>query len=282
MARYTAKSLGLNHPNSLATAPNGDLYVTDFSQRVTVISPEGRVLRRWGGPGQGPGQFRFVAPDSTDPTSVSGKVAVGADSKVYVSDSGNGRVQVFTPQGSFIRQFGSFGIGKGQFLAPFDLVADNKGYVYVTDDQRQTLSKFSPAGQLIWQVGGDTSDPDLVGHFHLSMMDTHRRLVLTNDGNGRILYLDEGGHKVDVFGGSGALVKDGPCDVTADDAGYTYVTRCGSGPTLVFDRGHHLVAQWPMSDGVLATAPRFGQSREAFALSRDDSLVKLRATLERE
>jgi hypothetical protein len=32
-ARYTAKSLGLNHPDALAIGLDGKLYVTDLSQR---------------------------------------------------------------------------------------------------------------------------------------------------------------------------------------------------------------------------------------------------------
>ena len=106
---------------------------------MTVISPAGKVLRRWGKPGSGPGEFRFIPPDPSDPTDAEGKIAVGPDGKVYVSDSGNGRVQVFTPQGRFVRQFGSFGSGKGQFLRPSDLAADNAGNVYVADDQARTL-----------------------------------------------------------------------------------------------------------------------------------------------
>src|SRR5215472_13581455 len=103
IARYTAASLGLSHPDSLAIGPNGDLYLTDLSQRVTVISPAGKVLRRWGKPGSGPGEFRFIPGDTTVPTDISGKIAVGQDGTVFVSDSGNARVQEFTPQGRFVR-----------------------------------------------------------------------------------------------------------------------------------------------------------------------------------
>src|SRR6266496_1195856 len=45
VARYSAKSLGLNEPSDLAIGPDGKLYVTDAGQRVTVISPEGEALR---------------------------------------------------------------------------------------------------------------------------------------------------------------------------------------------------------------------------------------------
>lgn len=56
-ARYTAKSLGLDHPTDLTVGPDGNVYVTDRSQRVTIISPGGKVLRRWGKPPDGK---RFV------------------------------------------------------------------------------------------------------------------------------------------------------------------------------------------------------------------------------
>jgi len=150
-ARYAAKMLGLSHPDALAIGPDGNLYVTDLSQRVTVISPAGKVLRRWGKLGSAPGEFNFIAFDPTTPDDIHGKVAVGPRDMVYVSDSGNSRVQVFTPQGRFVRQFGSFGSGKGQFLHASDLVVDQAGNVYVADEQALTVTKFSPAGQVIWR-----------------------------------------------------------------------------------------------------------------------------------
>src|SRR5215472_8286995 len=78
-ARYTAKSLGLVHPTAMAIGPDGNLYVTDSSQRVTVISPAGKVLRRWGKPGSGPGEFKFIAFETSTPNDVAGKIAIGPD-----------------------------------------------------------------------------------------------------------------------------------------------------------------------------------------------------------
>ena len=281
-ARYTATSLGLNHPDALAIGPDGNVYVTDSSRRVTVISPAGKVLRRWGKPGSGPGEFRFIPPDPSTPAETEGKISVGPDGKVYVSDSGNGRVQVFTPQGRLVRQFGSYGSGKGQFLLPGDLMADSAGNVYVDDDQAETLAKFSPAGKVIWQIGGGaSSDPDLSGHFHLASIDAHGRLVVVNDDQQRILYIDSGGHKVDAFSPDFPTSSQtgGACEATVDAAGNTYVSGCGPGPTLVYDRAHRLIGKWPGTMSSLFVSPVFGPNGEVFALAVDGSILKLHITL---
>jgi len=282
-ARYTAKSLGLNHPGALAIGPDGNLYVTDFSQRVTVISPAGSVLQRWGKPGSGPGQFRFIAADPRVPSDVEGKVAVSPDGKVYVSDSGNGRVQVFTPTGRLVRQFGSFGSRNGQFLRPFDLVVDGHGSVYVVDDQAETLSKFFPAGKNVWRIRDGSSDPDLNGHFHLASIDAHGRLVVVNDDRKRVLYIDPSGHKVDAFSpDAGAFQNGNVCEATVDGAGNTYVSGCGpdaTGPTLVYNSAHRLIARWPATTYSLVRSPAFGPNGEVFALAADGTILKLHITL---
>jgi DNA-binding beta-propeller fold protein YncE len=283
LARWSQTSLGLSfgsedpEDNALAIGPDGNLYVTDSSQRVTVISPEGRVLRRWGGPGKGPGEFNFVSNNGGN--TVIGKLAVDSHGLVYVSDSGNARIQVFTPEGRFVRQFGSFGEGSGQFHFAYGVAVDEAGNVYVVDDGRPgVVDKFSPGGKLVWQVGGATSpDPDMRGHLHLTSIDRHGRLVMVNDDLGRVVYLDENGHKVDAFD-----VRKASCDISIDAFGTTFVTGCELGRfqyAEVFDRTHTLVGQWVGGDEALAIAPVFGPNGEVFALGWDGSLLKLKITL---
>jgi DNA-binding beta-propeller fold protein YncE len=279
-ARYTARSLGLDDPRGIAIGPDGNLYVTDRNQRVSVISPGGKVLRRWGKPGSKPGEFRFAPSGPSNPGDIHEKIAVGRNGLVYVSDSGNGRVQVFTPAGRFLRQLGGFGSGRGGFLSPYDLVVDGAGDVFVADDDLGTLTKFSPAGKPVWRIGGSGfANPDLVGFFKVSSIDAHGRLVVANDAKGKILYVDGDGHEVDSFRVDRRdFGAPAPCGATVDARGATYVQGCGPGPTLVYDREHRLVARLRGSSVSLLIGPLFGPSGEVFALCWDRSIVRLRMT----
>jgi DNA-binding beta-propeller fold protein YncE len=274
IARYSAASLGLHDPANLAIGPDGNLYVTDASQRVTVISPHGHVLRRWGRPGTGAGAFSFVTHEAGVPGVVA-PIAVGSGGLVYVADTGDPRVEVFSPTGTFIREFGSPGMGRGQFLFPGAVAVDGSGNLYVADDQAKTISKFSPSGAFEWRIGGaSSSDPELIGHFHLATVDSHGRLVTLNDDVKRTLYIDARGRKVDGF--------DSGCDVTVDAVGYTYVNDCQEAllsphDTWVFARSHRLVGEWDHSG--FGWSPRFGPNSEVFTSGEDGSILELKVTL---
>ncbi|MDI6732261.1 MAG: 6-bladed beta-propeller, partial [Candidatus Margulisbacteria bacterium] len=55
------------------------------------------------------------------------------DRFVYVSDTGNNRVQIFTKKGQFVLAFGKKGSGKGEFNGPVGICLGKKGQIYIAD-----------------------------------------------------------------------------------------------------------------------------------------------------
>jgi hypothetical protein len=302
VARYTASSLGLRNPRDLVIGPSGNVYITDATDRVTEMSPTGSVLRRWGGRGKRPGEFKFVSNDPRDPNAISMSMAVARSGDLYVADSGNARVQVFSPAGHFIRQFGSSITSvSGHFVLPSDLAVDSHGNVYVSDDEQNVVQKYSPTGSYMWQVGSGagSTDPELSGLFHLQSVDRHGLIAIANDTvpGAAVIYLDPSGHKIDVLRTTGDLPRGvGPCDVSLDALGDAFVQSC-PGPSsigepssppiqnaLVFDHTHKLIGAWRHAP--FLRSPGFGPDGEVFALAGPDcircttnAILRLKVTL---
>ncbi|MBI5095677.1 MAG: SMP-30/gluconolactonase/LRE family protein [Candidatus Hydrogenedentes bacterium] len=102
-------------------------------------------MTQWGMPGSGDGQF-------SNPQGV----AVDTKDKVYVADSGNNRIQVFTSSGTYLTQWGKLGPGDGQFTNPQGVAVDTSGSVYVADSGNNRIQKFSPGGAYLtqWATSG--------------------------------------------------------------------------------------------------------------------------------
>jgi hypothetical protein len=63
---------------------------------------------------------------------------------VYVADTGNNRLQLFSSSGTFIEACGSAGSGDGQFAGAEDVAANTAGtFFYVVDRDNSRIQKFS-------------------------------------------------------------------------------------------------------------------------------------------
>jgi hypothetical protein len=75
------------------------LFISDgyVHARILTYTAAGRWLSSWGAPGAGPGQFKLPH-------------GIVADAgTLYVADRENGRIQAFTPGGTFLREIGDLG-----------------------------------------------------------------------------------------------------------------------------------------------------------------------------
>lgn len=120
-------------------------YVVDPEQhKVLIVSLEdGSQLGIFGERGSGPGAFNFPIDLDLD-----------ADGNMYVLDSMNARVQVFTPAGEFVREFGERGTALGSFQIPKGIAVSPSGYVYVTDSMANRFIVFDLEGNYLLTLGG--------------------------------------------------------------------------------------------------------------------------------
>jgi len=102
---------------NVAVLPNGDMYIADGygNARVHKFSKEGKLLFSWGEVGSGPGQF--ILPHG---------IAVDSAGLVYVADRENSRVQIFKPDGEYLREWG--------FLnRPYDIFIDDQDMLHIAE-----------------------------------------------------------------------------------------------------------------------------------------------------
>ena len=107
----------------------------------------------WGSLGSANGQFELHY-----------GIAVDSEGNVYVSDSGNYRIQKFTSRGIFLTQWGSLGNANGQFQWPVGIAVESDDDLVVTDSGNYRIQKFTSDGNFIRKWGvqsiGDNHNTD--------------------------------------------------------------------------------------------------------------------------
>jgi streptogramin lyase len=125
--------LGDIDARGIAVDRTGNLLVTDREgDRLLVFAPNRDLLYAAGGFGDGTQQFE-------DPESV-----VAGRSRIFVADSGNGRVQVLDLLGRFQASWPLPGGGR-----PVGLAIDDRGRLYVADAAQNRIVVFTEHGQVL-------------------------------------------------------------------------------------------------------------------------------------
>jgi DNA-binding beta-propeller fold protein YncE len=86
-------------------------------------------------------------------------IALGQDGRLYVSDVGANRVQVYDHDGKFIRTIGGYGDNPGEFARPKGVAVDRQNWVYVVDAAEQVVQMFNQDGHLLMWFGEPSGSP---------------------------------------------------------------------------------------------------------------------------
>jgi DNA-binding beta-propeller fold protein YncE len=101
------------------------------------ISNDYHFLNMFGGKGSENGQL--IAPHSLD---------IDKEGNVYVTDTGNNRIQKYDTDGKFLLKWGEEGSKDGQFIKLHDIAVDPSGqYVYTLELKNHRIQKFNSDGK---------------------------------------------------------------------------------------------------------------------------------------
>ena len=130
-ASYLGKPF--NMPSGLAFAPNGEIFVSDGygGHRVHKFNSKGELMHSWGKQGSAPGEFALLH-----------NIWVDKNSRVYICDRENDRIQIFSENGDFIEEW-------------TDL--QKPGDIWIHDDDVYVVEQGSKGtcGVSIWSLEGE-------------------------------------------------------------------------------------------------------------------------------
>lgn len=210
----------LVRPVGVAIDNRRRIYVVDAARGVVVrytswvdgaakareIGTEGTALGQLANP-------RFLVPDS--------------ESRIYVVERDNVRVQWLSTSGTAIS---AFGVGEpGPFDQPEGITRERSGALYVTNASATSgaLRTYDRRGMLLGQVAGPGSAPGQLSAPRGIARDPVGRLIVADSGNNRVQVLDapaNGAAALDVH--TGGLSR--PADVALGTGAKLYVSDPGN------------------------------------------------------
>ena len=174
-------------PREVGFSPDGSrLYILDRSHRVQVFTPDGRFVRMWPTPLGTTGNPRGLDVDRRG--------------RIYVADTHNSQILVYSANGTLVRRWGGAGTGPGQFTAVTDVALDGRENVWACEygNYNDRLQKFDRSGRPLFSVGR---------HGRHAAGEFSRPQGLAVDGGDRLYVADAVNHRVQVVAPGGTIER---------------------------------------------------------------------------
>jgi ABC-type Fe3+ transport system permease subunit len=165
-------------PRAVAVNSHREVLLSEYGlvERVQRFTPRGeKLLALIGHPGNGPGEFN--RPEG---------ICVDAQDRLYVADSCNHRIQVFSSDGKFLRAYGKAGQGKGEFSYPYDICVDASGRQYVCEFGNSRIQVFDANDQPLEIIGGPGYAPGQFSNPWSMALDSAGNLYVADSQNHRV------------------------------------------------------------------------------------------------
>ena len=169
-------------PRAVAVNSQNEIYVSEYGtveriQRFSLSSTGAppRLLGSFGQPGNAPGELN--RPEG---------LCVDAQDRVYVADSCNHRIQVFSRDGHFLRAYGRPGRGRGELSYPYDICLDAAGRQYVCEFGNSRIQVFDARDQPLEIIGGPGAAPGQFSNPWGVALDSAGNLYVADSQNHRV------------------------------------------------------------------------------------------------
>ena len=208
--------------------------IPDFGQPSLARSDSSRLPATTFGGGHGNGRGEFDSPQA---------IATDSVGNIFVADTGNGRIEKFSADGTFLTSI-------GQFEAPNGIAIDRAGNIYVAEiGSKHRIQKIAPDGNFITAWA-----PALYGPRRIAI-GPDNSIYVVDSGRNRIVKFNPNGEVVATWGRAGS--GDGQfidlSSVVVDRAnGRVYVADPINHRIQVFDSSGTFLTKW--------LVPEWGQS----------------------
>lgn len=168
----------LTLPRSIAVDPQGKAWLTEYTlvDRVQAFQlPKADRLLTFGSPGLGPGEFNRAEGIDLD-----------SQHHVFVADSCNHRIQVFSADGRWLRSYGRAGHQAGELSYPYDIRVDREGHQFVCEFGNSRIQVFDAQDRPLETVGGYGSGAGEFSNPWSLALDSRGDLYVADSGNHRV------------------------------------------------------------------------------------------------
>ena len=234
----------LEGPFDVAVGPEDRIYITDtLAHRIVVLDANEKLLFALGTGIKGAQPGEFSQPHF---------IAVNKQGEIFISDTFNARVEKFSPEGKFIKEWGKAGDGPGEFLqhgyvARIDV--DNQGFVYVREFDGGRIQKFTEDGQYVATFSRRGNSPgELDEGYGLSVIDNKLFCPDTFESRVQIFNLDGKLETIWAPGeGNEGEHFNHPVDIAALSTGDLVMTDWKNDRVLKLKRDGKFIASWGRS-----------------------------------